>query len=175
MRVHGAPADRGSLGWLNRLDAERATGELRVCCAADAWVHGMLGARPFVSLSTLLDTSDALVGSLDDEGLAQALAAHGRIGERHAGATREAAWSRAEQGAVLSSGTDVHERLREGNREYERRFGRIFLVRAAGRTPEEIDGALRERLTHDDATERDVVLHQLAEIVRLRLEQVVSP
>ena len=34
--------------------------------------------------------------------------------------------------------------------------------------------ALDERLSHDDATERDVVRRELAEIVRLRLLKVMA-
>jgi 2-oxo-4-hydroxy-4-carboxy-5-ureidoimidazoline decarboxylase len=175
MRLQGASADRGSLAWWNHLDEERAAEELRACCAAEAWVEGVLTARPYASPTDLLATSDALVRSLDDAGLAQALAAHGRIGERPAGETREAAWSREEQAAALGAGADVHALLREGNRAYEQRFGRVFLIRAAGRSPEEMYAALQDRLDHDDQTERGVVLDELAQIVHLRLERLVGP
>ncbi len=174
MGLSSAPSDRGSVGWLNRLDEERATGELHACCAAEAWVRGMLAARPFASTSALLETSDALVASLDEDGLAEALGAHGRIGESSAGATREAAWSREEQRAALAADGDVRQRLREGNRAYERRFGRVFLIRAAGRSPEEMYDALLDRLGNDEETERTVVLRELGEIVRLRLERLVG-
>ena len=36
--------------------------------------------------------------------------------------------------------------LAEGNRAYEERFGRVFLIRAAGRSAPEILAALTERL-----------------------------
>ena len=57
---------------------------------------------------------------------------------------------------------------------YEARFGQVFLIRAAGRSAEEMLAALERRLGHDDATERDVVRRELAEIVRLRLLKVVG-
>ena len=101
--------------------------------------------------------------------LDQALAAHARIGERRLGSTTEDRWSRTEQAGALAVDTDVQERLAEGNRRYEERFGHVFLIRAAGRSAEEMLAALEERLGHDDATERDVVRRELAEIVRLRL------
>ena len=43
--------------------------------------------------------------------------------------------------------------LAEGNREYEQRFGRVFLIRAAGRSSSEVLAELRRRLGNDDATE----------------------
>ena len=148
--------------------------ELRACCAADAWLSRMSLARPFDSAKTALDLSDDIVRGLDDAALDQALAAHARIGERRLGSTTEDRWSRSEQAGALAVDTDVQQRLAEGNRRYEERFGRVFLIRAAGRSAEEMLAALEERLGHDDATERDVVRRELAEIVRLRLLKVVG-
>lgn len=162
------------IGWLNGLDDESAVAELRTCCTAGAWVRGVRDARPFDSRDDLLATSDELVAGFDDAALSEALAGHARIGERRAGESREDTWSREEQAAALAAGADVKTLLEHGNREYERRFGHVFLIRAAGRSPEEMYDALRARLGNDEATERAVVLHELAEIVRLRLERLVS-
>jgi 2-oxo-4-hydroxy-4-carboxy-5-ureidoimidazoline decarboxylase len=148
--------------------------ELRACCAADAWLGRMSRARPFRSAKAALDLSDEIVLGLDVSSLDQALAGHARIGERRHGSTTEDRWSRSEQAGALAVGTDVQERLAEGNRRYEQRFGRVFLIRAAGRSAEEMLAALEQRLGHDDDTERDVVRRELAEIVRLRLMKVVG-
>ena len=148
--------------------------ELRACCAADAWLSRMSLARPFPSVKDALDLSDQVVLGLDDTGLDQALAAHARIGERRLGSTTEDRWSRSEQAGALAVDTDVQQRLAEGNRRYEDRFGRVFLIRAAGRSAEDMLAALEERLGHDDATERDVVRRELAEIVRFRLLRVLA-
>ena len=40
-----------------------------------------------------------------------------------------------------------------GNAAYEQRFGRVFLIRAAGRSPEQILAELQRRLRNDDETE----------------------
>jgi 2-oxo-4-hydroxy-4-carboxy-5-ureidoimidazoline decarboxylase len=133
----------------------------------------MSPARPFPSAQDALDLSDAIVLGLDDSALEQALAAHARIGERRLGSTTEDRWSRSEQAGALAVGTDVQERLAEGNRRYEERFGHVFLIRAAGRSAEEMLAALEQRLGHDDETERDVVRRELAGIVRLRLLKLV--
>ncbi len=148
--------------------------QLRACCAADAWLAPMSLARPFATTKDATDLSDELVRALDEAGLDQALGAHARIGERRLGSTVEDRWSRTEQAGALAVDTDVQQRLDEGNRRYEQRFGRVFLIRAAGRTAEEMLAALEERLGHDDDTERDVVRRELADIVRLRLLKVVG-
>jgi len=146
---------------------------LRACCAADAWVARLQAARPVADAKTLLDVSDETVLTLDDAALDQALAAHARIGERRLGSTTEDRWSRTEQAGALAAGDDLASRLEEGNRRYEERFGHVFLIRAAGRSGEEMLAALEQRLAHDPATERGVVRRELAEIVRLRLLKVL--
>jgi 2-oxo-4-hydroxy-4-carboxy-5-ureidoimidazoline decarboxylase len=148
--------------------------QLRACCAADAWLHRMRAARPFPSADAALALSDELVRGLDAAGVDQALAAHARIGERRAGGAPEDRWSRREQSGALAVDTGLRTRLADGNRRYEERFGRVFLIRAAGRSAGEMLAALEERLHHDDVTELDVVRRELAEIVRLRLAKVVT-
>jgi 2-oxo-4-hydroxy-4-carboxy-5-ureidoimidazoline decarboxylase len=155
-------------------DVQPSDEQLRACCAADAWLRGMTAARPFPSADAALGLSDHLVRHLDETGLDQALAAHARIGERRLGGTPEDRWSRREQAGALAVDTDVQMRLADGNRRYEERFGRVFLIRATGRSAEEMLAALDERLGHDDATEREVVRRELAEIVRLRLLKVMA-
>jgi 2-oxo-4-hydroxy-4-carboxy-5-ureidoimidazoline decarboxylase len=148
--------------------------ELRACCAADAWLRRMSAARPYASIDAALDLSDETVLGLDDAGLDQALAAHARIGERRGGRSTEDRWSRSEQAGALAVDTDVQRRLAEGNRRYEERFGHVFLVRATGRSAEEMLALLEQRLGNDPDTERAVVRRELAEIVRLRLLKLVG-
>ena len=61
-----------------------------------------------------------------------------------------------------------------GNAAYEQRFGRVFLIRAAGRTPEQILTELQRRLRNDDQAEASEALAQLAEIAILRLRASVT-
>jgi 2-oxo-4-hydroxy-4-carboxy-5-ureidoimidazoline decarboxylase len=112
-----------------------------------------------------------VVLAFDEPSLDQALAAHARIGEHRLGSTTEDRWSRTEQAGALSADDQLQQRIAEGNRRYEEKFGRVFLIRAAGRTAEEMADAVEDRLGNDPQTEADVVRRELAEIVRLRLER----
>jgi 2-oxo-4-hydroxy-4-carboxy-5-ureidoimidazoline decarboxylase len=100
-----------------------------------------------------------------------ALSAHPRIGERPAGEGREAAWSRREQ--ADADDPSVAAALVEANREYEERFGHVFLIFATGKSAPEMLAAARARLAHDEATERPVVQDELRKIALLRLERLV--
>jgi 2-oxo-4-hydroxy-4-carboxy-5-ureidoimidazoline decarboxylase len=122
----------------------------------------------------LFSTAKSLTQNWDEAALAQALSAHPRIGEKPAGSAAEAALSRQEQGAVNDRDAALARALREGNARYEARFGRVFLIRAKGRSGEEILQALHARLENSDAQEVRAALEQLREITLLRLEGVIT-
>ena len=61
-----------------------------------------------------------------------------------------------------------------GNAAYEERFGRVFLIRAAGRTPSEIRAELERRLGNAPDAETLEATRQLAEIALLRLRGAVT-
>ena len=77
---------------------------------------------------------------------------HSRIGERARGNSTEARLSQSEQAGLGEADAAVAEALAEGNRAYEEKFGQVFLIRAAGRSREEILQALaRHEMSADDA------------------------
>jgi 2-oxo-4-hydroxy-4-carboxy-5-ureidoimidazoline decarboxylase len=158
----------------DRLDAEAAAAVLRPCVAIEGWVAALVAARPYGDATALHARAAELAAAWTDAEVASALADHPRIGERHAGAGASAAMSRSEQAGVPDD-ADVQDRLADGNRRYEERFDRIYLVRAAGRSAEEMLAFLEERLGNDDATERAVTRGQLGEIAVLRLQGTITP
>ena len=105
--------------------------------------------------------------------LAAALAGHPRIGERASAPEHHAELSRREQSGVDPADREVAAALAAGNAAYEKRFDRVFLIRAAGRSASEILAELRRRLANDDEAERAETVDQLREIALLRLEGVL--
>ena len=157
----------------NALTEEQARARLASCLAVPRWVDELLRARPYDDKHALLARAEASASQLSDAELASALAGHPRIGERP-GDGHDRAFSAREQSAVDLAEEEVRRRLAEGNREYERRFGHVFLVRAAGRDAADILGELGRRLGNDEATEREETVRSLREIALLRLEQAVA-
>ncbi len=158
----------------NQAPADQAVRELTACCAATGWSEAVARGRPYPDAESLTATALAVLARLPWEAVAAALAAHPRIGERAEGSGRDAAWSRQEQAGVAGADDRVRAALAEANRAYEERFDRVFLIFATGRTPEEMLAAARERLYHDEATERVVIRRELANITALRLRRMVS-
>ncbi|TNM38501.1 2-oxo-4-hydroxy-4-carboxy-5-ureidoimidazoline decarboxylase [Nocardioides albidus] len=146
---------------------------LSACCDVPRWVDAILDARPYADGAAVLRTADAAGRELTPAEVDRALAAHPRIGERAEGESTEAAWSRREQAGVGTDRTTA-QALADGNRAYEERFGRVFLICASGLSAEQILASLRERLDNDPATESAVVADELRKIALLRLERVLS-
>jgi 2-oxo-4-hydroxy-4-carboxy-5-ureidoimidazoline decarboxylase len=165
---------QAGLDALNALPAAEAERRLFTCCASRAWVERMAASRPYADLDALLEASDRAVGELDRDDLAEALAAHPRIGQRASGSSTDAVWSRQEQASVGDADAGVRAALQEGNRAYEERFGHVFLISASGRSAQEMLAALRERLGNDPDTEWGVVAEELRQITRLRLERLLQ-
>lgn len=158
---------------LNALDPAAAADALLACCAARRWAADLTARRPYRSLDDLLNASDAALATLTEDDIAEALAAHPRIGDRADGEGLEASWSRNEQGGTADASPELREALAEGNAAYEARFDRVFLICATGLSAEEMLAALRTRIAHDAETERAAVREELRKIARLRLEKLV--
>ena len=159
---------------LNEQPAEQASELLRACNAAPSFAAAVLAARPYPSAEALVARAEEVTRALPWDEVAEALAAHPRIGDRVEGSSAEAQASRREQSSMSSADDDVRAALLEGNRAYEQRFDHVFLIRAAGRSPQEMLAELRRRLGNDEAAERAEVTEQLAQITGLRVKGLVD-
>ncbi|WP_258229225.1 2-oxo-4-hydroxy-4-carboxy-5-ureidoimidazoline decarboxylase, partial [Arthrobacter sp. HMWF013] len=163
------------LAAFNTAPTAQAEALLRPCVDVQRWVDGIVSARPFASGQDLLDFARHAADPFTPEEVESALAHHPRIGERPTARTTEAAMSRSEQAGLGPADASLAAALADGNRAYEDKFGRVFLIRAAGRTGGDILTALRERLAHTPEQEEPIIAEQLREIALLRLQGVISP
>jgi 2-oxo-4-hydroxy-4-carboxy-5-ureidoimidazoline decarboxylase len=154
----------------NAMPQRQADEAVRPCVDIDSWVRAVVTGRPYDAVADLLAVADAQARTWGPAEVDAALADHPRIGERHPGTGTSADLSGHEQAGVDPHDAEVQRRLAAGNAAYERRFDRIYLVRAAGRSAEEILTLLEERLTNDPETELAVTAGQLREIALLRLK-----
>jgi 2-oxo-4-hydroxy-4-carboxy-5-ureidoimidazoline decarboxylase len=154
--------------------ADRAVQTLRACNAAPRFAAELVAGRPYPDADTLVGRAEEVARALPWDEVSVALAAHPRIGDRVDGSSTEAAASRREQSSMTDADAGTRAALVDGNRAYEERFGHVFLIRAAGRSPEEMLAELRRRLDNDDETERAEATEQLAQISALRVRGLVS-
>jgi 2-oxo-4-hydroxy-4-carboxy-5-ureidoimidazoline decarboxylase len=156
----------------NGMPEPEAAYEILPCCGSLRWAHALARLRPFHNASELLERSDEVWTRLDPADWDEAFASHPRIGEKRSPAsatTKSASWSSQEQSGVEHANKEVQERLRHSNQEYERRFGRIYIVCATGKSVEEMLDILECRLENDSTTELREAAEQQRQITQLRL------
>jgi 2-oxo-4-hydroxy-4-carboxy-5-ureidoimidazoline decarboxylase len=168
----------------NRLSAVEAAQEILACCGSMSWARELVARRPFSDDAALVSVSDEIWNHLEAQDWREAFSKHPRIGERKApqaapgqsgaGAlARElsAEWSAQEQQNVESAGEDVRLALAEANAEYERQFGRVFIVCATGKSAREMLDILRRRLRNDEAAELREAAEEQRKITNIRLKK----
>jgi 2-oxo-4-hydroxy-4-carboxy-5-ureidoimidazoline decarboxylase len=158
----------------NAAGRAEAAAALRPCLDIERWVAEIVGSRPFASTRELLEIAGRAAEPFTAAEVKAALAHHPRIGQRAAGNSTEARLSQSEQATLGASDPAVAAAIAEGNRAYEEKFGQVFLIRAAGRSREEILAALNARLAHTSEEEKAIIGQQLREIAVLRLEGLIG-
>jgi 2-oxo-4-hydroxy-4-carboxy-5-ureidoimidazoline decarboxylase len=142
--------------------------DLLACLHVERWADA-LAARAYATMLELERAAVAAATPLSPAEIDEALAAHPRIGDRRDGDDAEARFSREEQSASASGDQALAARLAALNAGYEERFGRVFVIRAAGRSREEIVAELERRLDNEPGLELAEVADQLRGIALLRL------
>lgn len=165
---------RESLTRWNRMEHEEAVQSILSCCGARAWANAMAAERPFENTASLLETSREIWLKLEAADWLEAFRSHPRIGESLSpepvsGKSQE--WSGEEQRHVVEGDEAVKLALEQGNRQYEKRFGRIFIVCATGKSPSAILEILRRRLRNDEITELQESAEEQQQITQIRLKK----
>lgn len=140
--------------------------------ARRAWLRG-----PFGSRQALFDALATEIHAAADAEQLALLRVHPELAGQEARAGTMTADSQSEQGrlGLLRLDAATVRRLDDLNRRYRERFGFPFI--AALRLHAALDSVLADgewRLGHDAATERRTALDQVCQVVRGRLERMVS-
>ena len=161
----------------NGLPQEEAAREILPCCGSRTWAASMASKRPIQDEASLLATSDVIWRSLSEPDWLEAFRSHPRIGESRAekdAPAQSSAWSAQEQQKSATADEALKTALKWGNREYEQKFGRIFIVCATGKSASEILEILRHRLHNDEATELRQAAEEQRQIMQIRLTKWVA-
>jgi OHCU decarboxylase len=168
---------REGLEQLNSLSPEEAEAELLKCCGSTLWARRMAAERPFLDRQELMVKADAIWWALDEEDWLEAFSRHPKIGEQkseRAQAETARQWSEAEQAGTRSADEETRLALAAANREYERKFGFIYIVCATGKSADEMLSILKERLQNDADREIRVAAEEQRRITHLRLEKLLQ-
>ena len=133
------------------------------------WVDEVAAGGPYESVAALEEVGARAARSLTDAELDEAVAHHPRIGDRAVGEGSASQLSAGEQAGLGHADEGVDAAIARGNLVYEQRFGRVFLIRAAGRSRQEVLDELQRRLKNDDVAEAAEAKVQLWQIAALRI------
>src|SRR2546429_6655127 len=167
-----------SLDSLDELPRPDAEAEFLKCCGSTKWAREMAAARPFADEQELFAKADEASSLLTDGDWLEAFRAHPKIGEQKAATAQthqEQKWSAQEQSGVGAASAATTSQLAERNREYEDRFGFIFIVCASGKSPDQMLAILNSRIDNDQQAELRIASEEQRKITRLRLEKLLNP
>ncbi len=159
------------------MSPREAADALRECCGSARWVEEMVSHRPFESADDLLATADGVWEKCREIDWLDAFNHHPRIGgadSRVAQTVQARSWSSEEQARVADSSQTVREELDAVNQAYEKNFGHIYIVCAAGKPAEELLRMARERLKNSARVELRVAAEEQRKITRLRLSRLLG-
>lgn len=162
---------------LNDSSADQAETEFLKCCGSTCWASAMTAVRPFADNDALFTRADEIWWSLSAEDWLEAFRAHPKIGEKTAAAVQAPQaqnWSAQEQSGVATASSQTKDELAQLNREYQDRFGFIFIVCASGKSSEEMLSILNDRIDNDRDTEVRIAAEEQRKITHLRLEKLLN-
>jgi 2-oxo-4-hydroxy-4-carboxy-5-ureidoimidazoline decarboxylase len=154
-----------------------AAAALERCCGARAWVAALLAARPYRTAEALHAAADAAFAHLTREDWLEAFEHHPRIGDLDALRSRfaaTAAWAGGEQSGAAGADARTLERLADGNRAYEARFGYRFIVCATGLGAGEMLARLEARLGNEPARELAIAGAEQTKITHIRIDKLLE-
>ena len=155
---------------LNALEGGQAQKALLECCGSSRWSQQMLAQRPFSDAERLHTAAHDIWRSLDESDWLEAFACHPKIGETEP----VSHWSSQEQKGMAAATVDTTDAIARMNREYQARFGYIFIVCATGKSAAGMRDLLEQRLKNDPQDELRLAAAEQMKITHLRLDKLLQ-
>ena len=147
---------------------------LHQCCGSSAWVEKMIHMPPAEDLIDLFEDAEETWYECSEDDWKEAFQHHPKIGDMDALRKKFSSdhFAGDEQGSVSHAPEKTLQLLATRNREYEEKFGYIFIVCATGKSADEMLEILNSRLINDPEQEIKIAMDEQCKITRLRLEKM---
>ena len=144
------------------------------CCGSMAWVSKMIAMPPVEDLIDLFEDAEEKWYECTEADWKEAFGHHPKIGDIDALRKKFAGdqFAGGEQSSIRGATEETLKLLAKGNKNYEEKFGYIFIVYATGKTAEEMLGILNSRLMNTPAEEIMIAMDEQNKITKLRLEKI---
>ncbi|MCY4218395.1 MAG: 2-oxo-4-hydroxy-4-carboxy-5-ureidoimidazoline decarboxylase [Gammaproteobacteria bacterium] len=167
-----------NLNKLNNLPSIEAKRIFEQCCTASGWVQKMIERRPFDSIQTLKLEATNIWNTMHTDDLLEAFSGHPKIGHissLKAKFHNTLASASKEQSGIESASDSVLEELTQYNKDYEDKFGFIFIVFASGKSAEEMLDIIKTRIHNAISKEILIAADEQLKITQLRLDRLIKP
>jgi len=158
----------------NTLDKTEKGILLEQCCGSKTWISKMLEEKLPEEEDRLLKTAEEKWYACSEEDWKEAFLHHPKIGDKETLRKKfsKDRFASGEQSSVNIATEETLEALAQGNKEYEEKFGYIFIVCATGKSADEMLAILQSRLPNDPEKEIKIAMEEQNKITRLRLQKL---
>lgn len=166
-----------TLDEINQLDSLSAQDAFASCCSSESWINIMVEARPFSSIEAMHQAALDIWSGLKESDYLQAFEGHPKIGDVNSLRKKYASTkglASNEQSDVNSADEQTLLDLANGNDEYFKKNGFIFIVFATGKSASQMLAILQDRLPNDRATEISNAAVEQSKITALRLNKLLG-
>src|SRR5687768_8188767 len=134
----------------------------------------MIHLPPAEDLIDLFEDAEETWYECNEDDWKEAFTHHPKIGDMDALRKKFSSdrFAASEQGAVNNASEKTLVSLTNGNKQYEEKFGYIFIVCATNRSVEEMLTLLNERLQNTPADEIKIAMDEQNNITKLRLQKL---
>ena len=167
-----------TLNEFNNLLKEEAKAQLASCCGAEKWQQEMINNIPYTDeVSLLKNAQHTWYNVCTEQDWQEAFTHHPKIGDVQSLSEKFASTMHLagnEQQSVNNANAKTIQQLAAANKEYEAKFGLIFIVCATGKSAEEMLRLLNDRLTNSTQEELNIAMGEQAKITFLRLKKTLN-
>jgi 5-hydroxyisourate hydrolase / 2-oxo-4-hydroxy-4-carboxy-5-ureidoimidazoline decarboxylase len=156
----------------NKLNKSNKIKWLMSCCWCINWTELMLKKFPFASEADLVDTAtDIWYNQCSSSDWLESFAHHPKIGDIKSLTQKFAG---KEQASVAAAAKKTIAALADANKEYEAKFGFIFIVCATGKSATEMLRLLEDRLSNTIGEELHIAMGEQMKITILRFQKLIT-
>ncbi len=167
-----------TLSELNRVSEQVAFEKLEQCCASKTWINKVIESRPFSTEEELINKAATVwFNECAINDYLEAFTGHPKIGDVNSLKEKfahTAKWAKNEQSKVEEANTATIEALAKANKEYEEKFGYIFIVSASGKSAEDMLTIINTRLKNKKEDEIYVAMNEQHKITIIRLVKLIK-
>jgi len=158
----------------NLLDRKEKNILLKQCCGSKTWIDKMLEERLPEQREKLLKLAEQKWYDSSEEDWKEAFLHHPKIGDKEALRKKFSndRFAGTEQSSVGTASDETLEALAKANKEYEEKFGYIFIVCATDKSANEMLDIIQSRLPNDPQKEIKIAMEEQNKITKLRLQKL---